>query len=321
MTGATGFVGSHTAAALRGRGLAVRALARASADTGPLRQLGVELVEGDLEDEAALRRAVRGTTVVLHLAAVTKAPSQAAYDRVNAAGTRTLVRVAMETDPAPRRFVYLSSLAAVGPSANERRVGPADTPEPLTAYGRSKLAGEAIAQAASGAMEVAIPRAPAVYGPRDRDLYQFFRLAAHGIIPVPTGPARPLQLIHVQDLAEALVLAATAKKAEGIFHVAEDKAYLWEHVARMVAAAVGRDARLVRVPARMIRAAARVTELANAVIGRSTIFNTDKAKELLAPGWLCETETAARLLGFHARIPLEDGLRDTARWYREHGWL
>lgn len=321
LTGATGFVGSHTVEALSRRGLTVRALVRPSADTGPLRQLGVELAVGTLEDEEALRRAMRGATVILHLAAVTRATSRVAYDRVNREGTRFLIHAARDADPPPRRFVYLSSLAAAGPSANGHGVGPDDTPSPLTAYGRSKLAGEAIAQAATGEMEVTILRAPAVYGPRDRDLHQFFRLAAHGILPVPTGPARPLQLIHVEDLAEALVLAATAEKAQGIVHVAEDRVYPWEDVARMVARAVGRKARVVRLPAALIRAAAGLNQLAHAAVGRSTIFNADKAREMLAPGWLCETETAARVLGFHARVPLEQGLRDTAQWYRDHGWL
>jgi nucleoside-diphosphate-sugar epimerase len=321
MSGATGFVGSHTAEALREHGFPVRALVRKSSASEPLRRLGVELVEGSLHDADALRRAVRDVDVVLHLAALTRARSRADYDHVNADGTAALVRAAVAAAPRPRRFVYLSSLAAAGPSANGRGVGPADTPNPLTAYGRSKLAGETIALAAADEVEVVILRAPAVYGPRDRDLYRFFRLAARGILPVPAGPARPLQLIHVGDLAEALVRAVTADRAAGIVHVAEATAYTWEEVARMVAEAVGADARVVRVPGALVTAAARASELVAAAFGRSTIFNGDKARELLAPGWLCETETARNLLGFEARIPLRDGLSTTAQWYREHGWL
>jgi dihydroflavonol-4-reductase len=320
MTGATGFVGSHTAERLLGRGIAVRALVRVSSNTGHLRSLGVDLVEGTLDDVAAMRRAMDGVEVVLHLAALTRARSAAEFGRVNEGGTAALVQAVLEAEPRPRRLVYLSSLAAVGPNANGG-VGAADTPRPLTAYGRSKLAGERIVQTASGQTEVAILRAPAVYGPRDRDLYRFFRLAARGIVPVPTGPARPLQLIHVEDLAEALVLAVTAESAQGIVHVAETRCYAWEEVARMVAAAVGRNARVVRVPGALIQGAAVLSGLASALAGRSTIFDADKARELLAPGWLCETQGAKDVLGFAARIPLDQGLRDTAQWYRDHGWL
>lgn len=320
LTGATGFVGSHTAEALTQRAIPVRALVRRSGVTDALQRLGVELVEGDLGDRPALERAVRDVDVVLHLAALTKARSAAEYDRVNAAGTEELVRAMLAARPRPRRLVVLSSLAAAGPCAADA-VGPTDTPAPITAYGRSKLAGERAALAASTQFEVVVLRAPAVYGPRDRDLYRFFRLAARGILPVPAGPVRRLQLIHVGDLAEALVLAATAERAEGIMHAAETMAYTWESVGEQVAAAVGRRARIVRMPGALFFAAATISEAASAAAGRSTIFNRDKARELLAPGWLCETETARRVLGFESRIPLAQGLRDTAQWYRAEGWL
>lgn len=288
--------------------------------TERLGQLGVERVLGELRDQATLDRAVRDADVVVHLAALTQARSAAEYDRVNAEGTTRLVRAVLDAKPRPRRLVLLSSLAAAGPSA-DGGIGPSDTPSPITAYGRSKLAGERAALAASGEVEVVVLRAPAVYGPRDRDLYRFFRLAARGILPVPAGPARRLQLIHVEDLAEALVLAATAERAEGIMHAAESTAYTWETVGGLVAAAVGRDARRVRLPAAIFNAAAALSETASAAAGRSTVFNRDKARELLAPGWLCETDTARRVLGFDARIPLGQGLRQTAQWYRAEGWL
>jgi nucleoside-diphosphate-sugar epimerase len=67
--------------------------------------------------------------------------------------------------------------------------------------------------------------------------------------------------------------------------------------------------------------AATASELGAAVVGRATIFNRDKVQELFAPGWLCETETAKRDLGFEARIPLPLGITETALWYRKQGWL
>jgi nucleoside-diphosphate-sugar epimerase len=227
----------------------------------------------------------------------------------------------MAADPRPRRLVYMSSLAAAGPSLNGRPVQVGDTPRPLTAYGRSKLAGEVACEAAARHVELTILRASAVYGPRDQDLYHFFRLAKRGILPVPMGPPRPLQLIHVTDLADAVVKAATVPGARGTVHVAERAAYAWEDVARKVAEAVGGRARVVRIPEGAVRLAAGVSETLSRWAGASTIFNRDKARELLAPGWLCETEAARELLGFEAAIPLTEGLRSTAQWYREEGWL
>jgi nucleoside-diphosphate-sugar epimerase len=255
------------------------------------------------------------------MAALTHARSEAEYRRVNVEGTRALLQSALEATPGPGRFIYLSSLAASGPSIGGRGVSADDTPRPLTAYGRSKLEGERVCLEAADKIEIAVLRAPAVYGPRDTDLYQFFRIARLGVVPVPTGDARPLQLVHVTDLARAIVLAVTAPAARGIYHIAESRAYTWEQVGRLVGEAVGKGVRPLPVPGVLISTLASVTELGAAAIGRSVIFNRDKAREMLAPGWLCETEMARKDLGFEATIPLASGLRDTAQWYREQGWL
>jgi nucleoside-diphosphate-sugar epimerase len=293
----------------------VRSVTRAK----PLADLGIDLIAGSLEDEAALAAACQDVHTVVHMAAVTHARTAAEYSEANVAGTRRLLDAAITAGAA--RFVYLSSLAAVGPCRDGRGVAASDEPRPLTEYGRSKLAGERVCLEAAGRIGMVILRAPAVYGPRDTDLFHFFKLARRGIIPVPTGGPRMLQLVHVMDLARALVLAAQAPGAEGVYHIAEGRQYTWEEMGRAVAAAVGRRARVVRVPAGLLSGLAAVSETAAGLMGRSSIFNRDKARELLAPGWLCETEAARAALNFEADIPLADGLRMTAQWYREQGWL
>jgi len=321
ITGATGFVGSHVVEAFGRLGQPVRALVRKTSDVRRLPASGVERVEGSLEDADSLARAVRGTDVIVHLAALTRAHTEKEYHRANVLGTANLRAARRRAEPRPRRLVYLSSLAAVGPSVDGRPVGPADTPRPLTAYGRSKLAGEELCLKAAEELELVILRAPAVYGPRDRDLLHFFRLAARGILPVPTGPARPLQLIHVEDLADAVVRASTAPDGTGIFHVAEPAAYPWVEVVRLVADAVGVRGRVVPVPAPLVRAAGWASETLGRITGRASIFDRDKARELLAPGWLCDVGAMRTVFGFEPQVALPDGLSSTARWYRNEGWL
>jgi nucleoside-diphosphate-sugar epimerase len=318
LTGSTGFVGSHAGEAFGAAGYPLRVLARSAGRAEALKRQGAEIVLGSLEDRAALAEACRDIDVVVHMAALTHARSDEEYRRVNVDGTRALLDAAIAAGA--RRFIYLSSLAAVGPCA-EVSGGADEAAAPLTAYGRSKLAGELVCVGAAGDIEVVSLRAPAVYGPRDTDLYHFFRIARLGVIPVPTGPARPLQLVHVADLARSLVVAATVPDAAGTYHVAESQVYTWEEVGRLVGAAVDRNVRALRVPGPLIGALASMTERAAAIFGRSVIFNRDKARELLAPGWLCETEAARVRLGFETSIPLAAGLRDTAQWYREQGWL
>lgn len=321
LTGATGFVGGHVAEAFAKAGFRVRALARSPGRARRLAELGFDITQGSLDDVGVLAAACRDVDVVVHMAALTHARSKDEYDRANVLGTSNLLHAALNAADGPRRVVYLSSLAAAGPCVDGRAVGAADTPRPLTAYGRSKLAGEQVVLQAAEQIEVVVLRAPAVYGPHDTDLFHFFRLAKYGFIPVPTGPARPLQMVHVSDLAAALVRAVTAMKAAGVYHIAESRTYTWEQVGRMLGEAVDRRVRVVRVPAALIVALATASEVTAGVLGRSSIFNRDKARELLAPGWLCDTEAARADLGYKADIPLAEGLRSTAQWYREQGWL
>lgn len=320
VTGGTGFVGSHLVERLCRENTHVRVLIRKTSDTSRLPR-EVEIVEGDLQNQAALARAIQGVECVFHLAAATRARSEHEYFHANADGTQQLIEALCAAHPRPRRLVYLSSLAAAGPAHEGKPVQLQDRPRPITAYGRSKLVGEQHCLRAPAKVDVIMLRAPAVYGPRDRDLFMCFVLAARGLLPVPQGPERLLQFIHVSDLVEALILAATASNASGLYHVAESRPYAWSEITTWLAQAVGRRVRAVRVPPWLVQTAAFVSEVGAAAVGRATIFNREKAREMLAPGWLCETESAKRDLGFEGSIPLPVGLRGTAAWYREHGWL
>lgn len=291
---------------------------RDSSDTSHLERHGIGAVTGSLQDVDSLRRALGDAQVVVHLAAATRALSAEAFQLVNATGTERLLE-AMEAEGGRRRMVYLSSLAAVGPTRG-RPVRPDDEPMPLTAYGRSKLAGERAALDRPG-VDVAVLRPPAVYGPRDRDLLPFFRMARHHVLPTAGAPNRPMQLIYAADLAEGILAAAERDAATGVFHVAEPRAYPWSEVLRLVTEAVASRAWVVRVPDGVVRWAGALSEGLARATGRAVIFDRDKARELLAPGWTCETESARLGFGFESSTALADGLKQTAGWYRMNGWL
>lgn len=322
ITGATGFVGSHLVETLAvpETGRAVRVLTRASSDVSLLEGLGVERVTGHLGDLAALEKAVADVGVIFHLAALTRARNEREFQAANETGTRLLLEAARASGSV-KRFVYVSSLAAAGPAREGRPVTPDDVPGPLTAYGRSKLAGEKACGDFREAFQVAVLRPPAVYGPRDRDLLVFFQLASRGFLPVPGGPVRSLQMIHVGDLARAIAAAGLAEGATGVYHVAEAQAYAWMEVLESVSRAVGKAGRRIPIPQSLLRMAGGLSGALGRLSRRPPIFDGDKARELLAPGWLCETDGAKRDLGFETAIPLERGLKETAAWYRGRGWL
>jgi dihydroflavonol-4-reductase len=320
ITGATGFVGSHLAERLSAEGWRIRALVRRSSDTSHLRGLGVELCEGDLTDPGSIARASAGTDVVFHLAALTAARDEAGYRRANVEGTRVVAEAVAGADPAPRRLVYLSSYAACGPASNGRPRRVEEEPAPLTAYGRTKLAGEAEARRVAGrGIEVVVVRAPAVYGPRDRALLPYFRMVRWGLAPVPGGGERRLHMIYVSDLALALARAADA--AEGTYAVAEPVEHAWGAMVNSIARSLRRRPLRLPLPSPLVRLAARITEQIAGVAGTTVLFNPEKAEEMLAPAWVCDLSGSEALLPAEEATPLDRGIAQTVQWYKCQGWL
>lgn len=317
ITGASGFVGGHLAERLARDGWTVRALVRASSNTARLKELGAELRTGSLGDADAISAAADGADCVFHLAALTTAPSEAEFRRANAEGTRSVAQGMVRAGTRPRRLVYLSSYAACGPAVNGRARAMDETPAPLTAYGRSKLEGEAAAREVEPAgIELVILRAPAVYGPGDRAFLPVFRMAKAALAPVPTGPERRIHVIYVHDLVTALANAATSPA--GTFAVAEPVAHpyraLVDHIGRAVR---GKNPLHLPIPAGVLRGAGALVDRLG--LGGGGVFSREKADEMLAEAWVCDLTGAGRLLP--AATPLEAGMAETARWYRTQGWL
>jgi nucleoside-diphosphate-sugar epimerase len=216
--------------------------------------------------------------------------------------------------------VYLSSYAACGPSVPERPRALADAPQPLTEYGRSKLAGEvAVEVLRDHGIAVVVLRAPAVYGPGDRALLSYFRLVKWGLAPAPAGGERLLHMVYVRDLARALLNAAAVP--EGTYPVADPEQHSWSALTAVIAQAVGRRPLRVPLPPRLVRAAAGATELAGRLAGRAVAFNREKAEEMLAPAWTCDLSLSAALLPPAEATPLNAGISATVEWYRNEGWL
>jgi len=292
----------------------VRPLARSDV----LAALGCELLPGRLEDEDALARLVEGCTTVYHVAGRTAARAPDEFLRTNRDGAARLARAAARAGV--RRFVLVSSLAVTGPSSPGQPVDESSGPAPVTAYGRSKRAGEEAVRASG--VPFTVVRPPAVYGPRDRAFLTLFRAAARGLLLLPGDGSQPLTLVHARDLAAALVAAGEAAATIGrTYHAGHAVPLTQRALALAVAQAVGRRARVVCLPARLVRPLLGASGALSRVLGRAPLLDGDKANELLAPGWVCSSEALRRDAGWQAAIPLADGLRETASAYRSCGWL
>ncbi|HXY19322.1 MAG TPA: NAD-dependent epimerase/dehydratase family protein [Gemmatimonadales bacterium] len=317
VTGATGFVGSHLAAALVKRGDEVVCITRRPEQAAFIVSLGARPAPGSLEDVDRLAAALRGADLVFHLAGLTAAGSEREFLEANRDGTARLVDAVRTAAPGLARFVYVSSIAAVGPTARGTLLTEDAPCRPVTAYGRSKLAGEEVVRAAPG-LRWTIVRPPVVYGPRDRELLRMFRIARSGFAPVFGLGRQELSLVFVTDLADGIARAGGEPAAVGrTYHLAHPEIV----TARQLARAVGRAARggaplILPVPGVLAAPIVRAISRAAAAAGRRTVVSEDKLAEFLAPAWGTSVALAERELAWRPPHDLEHGAIETAAWYR-----
>lgn len=330
LTGATGFVGPQTAKALADAGHSVRALVRETSDRSALEALGIDIeyAIGDVCSEVPLAEALDGVDAVVHLAGTTKCVRREDYYRVNAYGSRLLAELAVAKGVS--RFVHCSTLAVAGPMANGRPVTEDDPPSPVSEYGKSKLAGEEAVRRHGARMEVTIVRPPIVYGPRDRDFFEVFKMAARGLgIRPGLLEAKKYSIIHVEDLGRSLALALDKGRSvkgmegsEGVYYVSDGDVHRWDELIRKAASALGKEnAVVLPVPEALAWPLGLWSDLAARLTGKPQIVSVDKVRESFGPGFACSIERAQNELGYAPAWPVDKGMEHTARWYLDNEWL
>jgi len=321
VTGASGFLGSFVTENLVEHGARVRCIVRRSSRREFIPTLGTEFVPGDITDVASLRSALVGVDVVFHLAGLIKAAHLEDYYRVNYLGTINLLEACRAQGDRVQRLVLVSSLAAAGPSEPGHPVVETSPCRPVSPYGKSKLEAERALVAYRSHLPVTVVRPPTIYGPRDLETLLLFRVAALGIRP-SLGSGSEVSVIHAADLADGIILAATHPAAVGqTYFMASDETPSIDDLVRQISATLRRRSLAVPIPAWAVRGAARVAETVRDVGGPTVVFDRWKAEEILHGYWACSNARAKSELGFAPRVPLADGLAETARWYRKMGWL
>ena len=302
ITGANGFIGQHLVRRFGEAGWEVRGLVRRDFETG---QFADRLSAVD---------------VVVHAAGATRAPTTKQLRDSNVTLTSQIVRAAVAARV--ERFVFVSSLASVGPAKSlDSPLDEATAPAPIEHYGRSKLDAETLVR--ESGLPFVIVRPAAVYGPSDRDFLALFRLARRGAALHTVSRANWISVIHVDDLATSIVSTATVTNALGrIYCLGNDEPVQWAELFRLAAKCAGRELRVdVEVPSLLMDGGAAIGDAIARLTGDAGLLTTPKLALGRAPFWTCSSTLAKRELGFEASTPLERGWCDTYHWYLEHGWL
>lgn len=329
VTGASGFIGRHLCRLLVRRGHSVLALVRRSSAKAALEEAGVRFAYGDLATGEGLDGAVVEADWVFHLAGLTKARAEAELHEVNARGTERLLAALLRRPPPPK-LILCSSLAAAGPARPGRPRREADAAAPISAYGRSKLAGEEVLRRHRAAVPSLIVRPPIVYGPEDHELIpSFVTMLKAGVLLKSGFKRKEYSLVHVADLCDALVAAAERGRplapdggdpSRGVYFVSDGGAYAWDEICRAMARAWGKPGMpVLPLPEWAGYPALAVLQLRALFGGPPPALTLDKLREMAAEAWTCSAERAAQELGFTPAYPLERGLQETLAWFQRTG--
>lgn len=326
VTGGTGFVGSHLVERLVESGRDVRCIVRPGRCVPSwLVHPRISIAQCDLRSPRGLADALDGVDEIYHVAGAVKGRALDEFVQANAESTRLLLRAARGLENL-RRFVLVSSQAAVGPSRVDPELGVLCVREddglaPISAYGQSKLAAEVIARRYRDQVPITIVRPPTVYGPRDVANLPFFQLARLGI-RLDLGKQRRISLVHVADLVEGIMLAGqtTVPSGRAYFLPGPEDASLRD-LMQAIGRAVGRPGISLPVPERAVVLAGQLMSVASQLVGSPAIFSREKALEITAAGWVCDGTRARQELGYQPRTRLADGIASTAEWYLRHRWL
>jgi nucleoside-diphosphate-sugar epimerase len=262
----------------------------------PLAELGVTLVEGDLNNPSALHQLTNDCDIVVHGAGAVRGSSLQAFEQVNVAGTAALL-AAIKSQPQQPRILLLSSLAAREPD--------------LSWYAHSKRDGEKLLEPEVD-LDWVILRPPAVYGPGDKEMLPIFQWMGRGIAFVPGSTEARISLVHVYDLVDAIIACLnTSDTTQQTLTLCDGKpdGYSWRELADIAGTVYGRRVRLWRVPPWLLNSVARLNITIAGVTGGAPMLTPPKLRELRHHDWVVDNAAITATCGWTPSIALRDGLQ------------
>jgi len=327
ITGASGFIGGYLVALALSRGDEVTATIRAGSDRSRLTDPRLHLLQLPLNDEAAMTELLRNTARfdwIIHNAGTTKALHRDDYWRGNLENTRRLVTALQKANKVPDKFLFVSSLAALGAApAGVAQITTDQVPQPLTPYGESKLDTERFLEALPVDFPWTVVRPTAVYGPWERDILTFIRLTKSGLeLTIGDQPQR-LSFVHAADVAQAVFRVLDHPDSlHQKYIISDGQDYRTADLGKAVRQALGKEKTWkLSIPLGLLRPIAGIAEIVGRWQRKPSPLNREKIPELAAENWHCDVRPLFEQLYFQPDYHLYNGMVNTISWYRQNGWL
>lgn len=344
ITGASGFVGSFLVERALELGFETWAVLRKTSSKAYLSDPRIHFIELDLHNDAVLQQQLTAHAAehgafdyVIHAAGATKAPNEAAFRRTNTEGTLRLARTLIDLQLLKGRFVFVSSLSVVGAPAEVpvrnadgtidkglaryRAIDENDTPQPNTAYGRSKLDAEHALTRVEG-LDFVTLRPTGVYGPREKDYFLMAdSIKKHIDFAVGYTP-QALTFIYVRDLVDACFLALERGVRGKSYFLSDGEVYDSRAFSDLLQQEMGVKTVLhIKAPVWFLHAVCQVSTWISKITGKMSTLNMDKFQLLRQRNWICDITPAKEDLGFSPKWPLSRGVKEAVAWYKAEGWL
>jgi len=324
ITGASGFVGGYLVSEALSRDYTVHVGVRKTSNRDYLQDPRIQFLILDFKNPDQLKKDLKRERFdfIIHNAGITKAKNLNAYLEVNRDYLEVFVSSLMEKNVIPQKFIYVSSLAAIGPGdlQPENIVNENSKPHPVTHYGESKLAGERYLESTIDFPYVTI-RPTAVYGPREKDLLTVFKAINKGLDIRIGFKEQKLSFIYVKDLARLMLDVLESKKERKAYLVSDGKVYSGEELNEYIKASLNKKAVKIKIPVSILTAMAAISGGIANLRGKSTILNLNKVNEIKCQSWAIDTSGITKDFNFAPSYYLKEGIKRTADWYKKNNWL
>ena len=320
ITGASGFIGGHLVDEGLSRGMRVYAAVRKTSNTDHLKKSGIELFPFDLNDQGAFREELTrhvqergGFDFVIHNAGITKVRQPGDFERGNGYMSAAFAQALVDTQPSIKKFIYMSSIAALGPGdpVSMLPIDEEQYPNPITPYGKSKLLGEQLLADIQG-LPYLFLRPSAVYGPRDKKFLEMVSSMFRKGIDIRLGSSQQrLSFVHVADLVRIVFDSAISSLEREAFNISDGNSYQQSEFNKEVIKLIDARAVPVRIPKSVLHVIGYANYAVLSAIGRPVHLSQYKMKEVTAKNWVINIAKAESLLGYRPKFNLKSGLEDT----------